>query len=928
MCVNVQSLTSNYEHVELLLCGLQPFMLICTEARTTDDIGDAEIRVDGYKIIRSNSLSRHTGGIVIYYRQDLIVSVCNNLVFDNNNILVIKVLNSIMRGIWVNVYRSPSSSEAEFLSRLELTIDELSAMNLTINVTGDFNINVHRNNQCATYSNRLKRFESGYALKQLVKKFTRITASSRTIIDLYFTNDKSIKVDVTDENVVADHKMIVIYKERQKREYITKNIVDRSLLTAENYKNALIQKTDNILDDQISDFNSYAGSLINAIDSTANGLVKLKTICVSHSKPWYTEQLKELKKKRNEANKRAIFCDDQIHWDIYKRIKNNYNRQLKEHKNANLCNLIIEAQSDQKKLWRHLKNFIDKRDTPPDTLDFNGQVVTDKNELANRLNEFFVTSIDEIKASIEYVPYRSDITERDITEWTRFNMVTEATLRRILENFRSVSGTNNVNKNVLGYGLDVCHTKIINMINESLKLGIYPDELKYTVITPIPKVKNTNKPEEMRPVNSPHVIDKMIQTHVKNDLEFHLFTNNLIDSHQSAYRAKHSCETALNIVLCEWLVKREKKLKIIAVFLDLSRAFETVDRDILVNVLQLNGIGGTVLEWFRSWLSNRKQFSCYNQVMSNSIEINNGVPQGTPLSSLLFILYLNSVVNYVKQCHINMFADDILLWIESDDLQAAVNKINGDLDQICSFFKMMKLKLNINKTKFMIIGERNPDVQIDLKIGNEKLERVTRMKYLGVVIDDQLTFKEHCEYLEKKIAKKVGFLSRIRNRVNRETSLLLYKSLIAPHYDFCSTILFMLNESNLHSLQKLQNRAMRVILKRPRDSSVTQMLNETGLLTVKQRIHYNMLVFIYRAINELLPPYITSQLVRVEEIQPYALRNNKAFRLPNLTSRAGQKSLWYNGIKSYNEMIEAGVKVTACLKENKGEFEKYVRQRY
>lgn len=155
-------------------------------------------------------------------------------------------------------------------------------------------------------------------------------------------------------------------------------------------------------------------------------------------------------------------------------------------------------------------------------------------------------------------------------------------------------------------------------------------------------------------------------------------------------------------------------------------------------------------------------------------------------------------------------------------------------------------------------------------IGGQSIERVNQMKYLGVVIDDQLTFKPYCEHLEKKIAKKISFLRRIRNKLDTQTALLMYKSTIGPHYDYCSSILFLLNETKIGNLQRLQNRARRVILSERMDASVTQMLDRTKLLTVKQRINYNVIVFVYKATTSLLPPYMCNQLNLVAEVQPYS----------------------------------------------------------
>ena len=146
-----------------------------------------------------------------------------------------------------------------------------------------------------------------------------------------------------------------------------------------------------------------------------------------------------------------------------------------------------------------------------------------------------------------------------------------------------------------------------------------------------------------------------------------------------------------------------------------------------------------------------------------------------------------------------------------------------------------------------------------ISIDGQPIDRVNKMKYLGVIIDDRLTFKDHCEYIAKKMSKKVNFLRQIRNRLDIKTALLLFNSLVVPHIDFCNSILFMLNKRELHTLQLIQNRAMRIILKCSRDTSIIYMQQEIGLLSVKQRIIYNVLLFMFKATKELLPSYITTQ---------------------------------------------------------------------
>ena len=161
-----------------------------------------------------------------------------------------------------------------------------------------------------------------------------------------------------------------------------------------------------------------------------------------------------------------------------------------------------------------------------------------------------------------------------------------------------------------------------------------------------------------------------------------------------------------------------------------------------------------------------------------------------------------------------------------------------------------------------------------------------------------------------------------------KTALLLFDSLIVPHIDFCSSILFMLNEGDLYTLQLIQNRAMRVILKCPRDTSIVYMQQETKQLSVKQRIVHNVLLFMFKATKELLPPYITSQLAYVADVQPYALRSNQCLRLPQLLTNMGQRSFLYRGAQLFNDMVRDGVSANVLLKDFKCALRDYVVEKF
>ena len=335
-----------------------------------------------------------------------------------------------------------------------------------------------------------------------------------------------------------------------------------------------------------------------------------------------------------------------------------------------------------------------------------------------------------------------------------------------------------------------------------------------------------------------------------------------------------------------------------------------------------------MLSWFKSWLSDRTQYTKFNETLSEPRSINDGIPQGTPLSCVFFNLYINLIVRCLRFCEIKLFADDCLVWIAADDVNNAVRKIGIDLENISKLVRRLRLKLNRTKTKYMVIGDSNSNNTYNIEIDGEIIERVNIMKYLGVKIDDKLNFKEHCEYIVAKMSKKVNFLRRIRNRLDLNSSLLLFNALIVPHVDFCSSILFMLNETQLRTIQLIQNRAMRIILNCPRDTSVERMHRQTSLLSVRQRIYYNVLLLMFKATKNLLPSYITSQLTYVADVQPYALRSNTCLRLPQLLTNKGHKSFLYRGSQLYNDMMRSGVDRNAKLSDFKTTLNEYVRNKF
>lgn len=203
----------------------------------------------------------------------------------------------------------------------------------------------------------------------------------------------------------------------------------------------------------------------------------------------------------------------------------------------------------------------------------------------------------------------------------------------------------------------------------------------------------------------------------------------------------------------------------------------------------------------------------------------------------------------------------------------------------------------------MIITNRNLNDNdlIKLSINNVEIEKVNVIKYLGVQIDDKLKFTKHIDYIEKKVAQKIGFMYRTCKYVKRNYKITVYRTIVEPHFTYCASIIYLCNIIDKERLQKLQNRAMRCILSKPRDTPIKNMLDELKWLSIKQACEYHALILIFKMKNNLLPKYLSSNLNYVHETHNINLRNKGNFRLPNLRKACSQNNVFYKGIKLFNE---------------------------
>ena len=584
---------------------------------------------------------------------------------------------------------------------------------------------------------------------------------------------------------------------------------------------------------------------------------------------------------------------------------------IRKEKENHFIQQIDKNKRCPKKIWKEIKNLIDDKYDKITEIEFEDQIVTSEKEIANKFNTFFLLSITDIINDIEIIPdaHTMLIFQEPKNTFNKFENIEMNELNKTIKNLANKNGTEEgITTEILKISQSAIGDRFLNLINTSMKQGIFPTKWKTTTIVPIHKIKKSIKCSDFRPINILPQFEKVIECVVRKQILKFCDENNLIAAEQSGFRENHSCESQLQLVISKWKQSINNGKYVIAVFLDFKRAFETINRNLLLFKLRKMGFKDTVLNWFQSYLTDRFQKVRIGSEYSSASSTSMGVPQGSVLGPTLFLLYINDIVKHMRFSDIQMFADDTMLYICGEDPVVLINFINEDLNNVYKWLCVSKMKLNTEKTKGIIFGTKHMlnhlDINMlpDIKINNETIYLVKEMRYLGIIVDNTLNLKAYIDYLIKKTAIKTNYLSRCTKHLSVSTKLQIYKSLVFNNIDYCSSILFGIYDVDVNKIQKVFNRALRNILKCSRDTPIKSMLDLVGMMSVKQRLVYNGIIFIHKIIQGLLPNYLSDKLKYVNQIHNYETRGRTNIFIETNKQNISKRFIFSEGFRIYNKL--------------------------
>ena len=632
-----------------------------------------------------------------------------------------------------------------------------------------------------------------------------------------------------------------------------------------------------------------------------------RTVTQRPSAPWMTSELKLLKAEKRQAERRWRKTGLPESKLIYKALVSKMNNLITKAKKCYYESKISAATTS-----RCLFDFVSEMYGKGKKCILPNNISHEK--MPEMFNDFFISKISQIRSVLDTRNCDPVVNTSVYTgdKLLSFNSLSREQVKRIIISSPCKSCClDPLPSNILFQHIDLFIDCITSIVNDSLANGLMPLCYRKAVISPLLKKPNldVNILKNYRPVSNLPFLSKVIEKAVALQLNEHLNKNDLFEQHQSAYRKCHNTETALVKITNDLLLSADNKDVSILVLLDLSAAFDTIDHCILIDRLRdCFGLDGTVLNWLKSYLTERKQCVKIDQNFSSELPLLFGVPQGSVLGPLLYTLYTVPLGCIIKSHSLNyhFYADDSQLYlsIKPSNINDLVYSLEKCLLEVRNWMSINKLKLNDEKTETILINPKKYDVNVSsLKIGDEDIVFNDKAKNLGVFLDNELSMKYQISNLSKAVYLEIRRLKHISKFVSESCLKTLAASFILSRLDYCNALYKNLNKYQIEQIQKLQNFAAKVVLSKSIYEHVTPCLIELHWLPVSYRIDYKIAVLTFKCFYGLAPEYLSDL---IEEYQP--TRQLRSANQKLLTQkvvkyvRLGEKSFSFSAPEVWNKL--------------------------